>query len=85
MFLPFIYIDNLAGFRGDLARYARTIVRATAEKQKPNNQRIRGYQDSALPSLEQRLFSTAPVYKSLEQIMLAESLSRNAGIAGRQQ
>jgi hypothetical protein len=75
MFLPFIYIDNLAGFRGDLARYARTIVRATAEKQKPSNQRIRGYQDSALPSLEQRLFTTAPVYKSLEQLMLTESLS----------
>ncbi len=75
MFLPFVYIDNLAGFRGELARYARTIVRATEQKQKPSNQRIRGYQDSALPTLEQRLFSTAPVYKSLDQIELAESLS----------
>jgi hypothetical protein len=75
MFLPLIYIDNLAGFRGELARYARTIVRATAEKQKPSNQRIRGFQDSALPTLEQRLFSTAPVYKSLDQVQLAESLT----------
>lgn len=75
MFLPFIYIDNLAGFRGELARYARTIVRAAEQKQKPSNQRIRGYQDSALPTLEQRLFSTAPVYKSLDQIELAESLA----------
>jgi hypothetical protein len=75
MFLPFTYIDNLAGFRGELARYARTIVRATAEKQKPSNQRIRGYQDSALPTLEQRLFSTSPVYKSLDQVQLAESLA----------
>jgi len=75
MFLPFTYVDSMAGFRGELARYARTIVRATAEKQKPSNQRIRGYQDSALPTLEQRLFSTAPVYKSLDQILLAESLA----------
>jgi len=75
MFLPFTYVDNLAGFRGDLARYARTIVRATTEKQKPSNQRIRGFQDSALPTVEQRLFSTAPVYKSLEQLQLAESLA----------
>ena len=75
MFLPFIYIDNMAGFRSELARYARTIVRATAEKQKPSNQRIRGYQDSALPTLEQRLFSSAPVYKSLDQVQLAESLA----------
>jgi hypothetical protein len=75
MFLPFIYIDNLAGFRGELARYARTIVRATEQKQKPSNQRIRGFQDTALPTLEQRLFSTAPVYKSLDQVQLAESLA----------
>ena len=75
MFLQFIYVDNLAGFRGDLARYARTIVRATTQKQKPSNQRIRGYQDSALPTLEQRLFSTAPVYKLLDQVQLAESLA----------
>ena len=75
MFLPFIYVDNLAGFRGELARYARTIVRAIEQKQKASNQRIRGYQDSALPTLEQRLFSTAPVYKALDQIELAESLA----------
>jgi Peptidase S46 len=75
MFLPFIYIDNLGGFRGELARYARTIVRTTAEKQKPSNQRMRGYQDSALPTVEQRLFSSAPVYKSLDQLLLAESLT----------
>jgi Peptidase S46 len=75
IFLPVTYIDGLAGFRSELARYARTIVRATEQKQKPSNQRIRGYQDSALPTLEQRLFSTAPVYKSLDQIELAESLT----------
>jgi len=75
MFLPFIYVDNMAGFRGDLPRFARTIVRATTERTKPSNQRIRGFQDSALPTLEQRLFSTAPVYKSLDEVQLAESLT----------
>jgi hypothetical protein len=72
---PLNYVENLGGFRGMLANYARTIVRAAGEKQKPSNERIRGYQDSALPTLEQRLFSTAPVYKSLEQVELAESLA----------
>ena len=69
------YLDSLGGFRGDLARFARDIVRAAEQKQKPSNQRIRGFQDSALPTLEQRLFSTAPTYKSLEQALLAESLA----------
>ena len=85
MFLPFIYVDNMAGFRGDLPRFARTIVRATAEKQKPSNQRIRGYQDSALPTLEQRLFSTAPVYKSLDHVQLAESLAEMQEHLGAEQ
>jgi Peptidase S46 len=75
MFLPFIYVDGMAGFRGGLARDARTIVRAAEQRQKPSNQRIRGYQDSALPTLEHRLLSTAPIYKSLNQVELAESLA----------
>jgi hypothetical protein len=82
IYKPLFYLDNLGGFRGDLARYARAIVRAAAEKQLPSNQRIRGYQDSALPTLEQQLFSTAPIYKSLEQVELAESLGEMQDVLG---
>ena len=57
-------------------------MRAAAEKQLPSNQRIRGYQDSQLPTLEQRLFSTAPIYKSLEQVELAESLGEMQDVLG---
>ena len=70
-----LYLDLMGGFRGDLARYARYIVRAASEKQKPSNQRIRGYQDSQLPTMEQELFSTAPIYKNLELLLLSESLA----------
>ena len=69
-----LYLDLLGGFRGDLAHYARDIVRAAYQREKPSNQRIRGFQDSQLPTLQQRLFSTAPIYKSLEKVVLAESL-----------
>ncbi len=82
IYKPLGYLDNLGGFRGDLARYARDIVRAAGQKQKPSNQRVRGFQDSALPTLEQRLFSTAPVYKSLEQVLLAESLAEMQDVLG---
>ena len=82
IYKPLGYLDNLGGFRGDLARDARDIVRAAEEKQKPSNQRIRGFQDSALPTLEQRLFSTAPIYKSLEQALLAESLAEMQDVLG---
>jgi hypothetical protein len=82
IYKPLFYLDNLGGFRGDLAHYARDIVRAAAEKQLPSNQRIRGYQDSQLPTLEQRLFSSAPVYKALEQAELAESLAEMQEVLG---
>jgi hypothetical protein len=75
IYKPLFYLENQAGFIGDLPNYAFEIVRATKEKQKPSNERIRGYQDSALPTLEQRLFSSAPAYKSLDEVELAESLS----------
>jgi hypothetical protein len=76
IYLPLTYLERLRGFNADLAQYARILVRAAAEKPKPNDQRLREYRDSALPSLEQQVFSTAPVYKSLATVTLADSLAQ---------
>ena len=73
---------RMGGFRGSLAGYARILVRVTAEKQKPNGERLRGYQDSALATLEQDLFSTAPIYKSLQTAQLAQSLAEMQQVLG---
>ncbi len=74
IFLPLTYVERRAGYRGDLATFARILVRAAVERTKPNGQRLREYRESALPSLEQQLFSTAPIYKDLETVKLGESL-----------
>jgi hypothetical protein len=58
-----------------MAGYARTLVRVTADKQKPNPDRLREYTDARLPSLEQRLLSAAPVYRTLDVATLTESLT----------
>jgi hypothetical protein len=58
-------------------------VRAAEEKPKPNGDRLREFRDSALPSLEQQLFSTAPVYKSLETVLLADSLAEMQDALGK--
>ncbi len=76
MYLPLTYVERLRGFNSDLARFARDLVRVTAEKTKPNGERLREYRDSSLPSLEQQLFSTAPIYKSLETVTLSDSLAQ---------
>ncbi len=63
-------------FNSRLMSYARTLVRAAEEKSKPNGDRLREYRDSALPSLEQQLFSTAPIYKNLETASVAVFLAQ---------
>ncbi|MBZ5629020.1 MAG: S46 family peptidase [Acidobacteriia bacterium] len=74
IYLPFIYLERRQGMRGDLAGIARILVRAAVEKQKPNGERLREYRESALASVEQQLFSTAPTYKDLETVIVTESL-----------
>jgi hypothetical protein len=71
-----IYIERMRGFNVNLALYARTLIRAAEEKPKPNGDRLREYRDSALPSVEQELFSTAPIYKSLETATFALALTQ---------
>jgi hypothetical protein len=76
------FVERMRGFNSDLVQFARTLVRVTEEKTKPNGERLREYRDSSLPSLEQRLFSTAPIYKSLETVELATSLAQMEDILG---
>ena len=75
IYLPLTYLERRGGFRGDLPGIARGLVRAAEERAKPNGDRLREYRDSALGSLEQDLFSPAPVYKSLDKLLLADSLA----------
>jgi hypothetical protein len=58
----------------DLFSIARHVLRLPEELQKPSDQRLREYRDSALPSLDQQIYSTAPITDSLEIAMIAENL-----------
>ena len=77
-----VYLERMRGFGSDLTGYARTLVRVASEKSKPNGDRLREYRDSALPSLEQQLFSAAPVYKNLETATLADSMAQMQAALG---
>jgi len=81
---PLTYVERMRGFTSDLLFYARALVRAAEERSKPNGERLREYRDSALPSMEQQLFSTAPIYKSLETAKLAQSFARMREALGPQ-
>ncbi|WP_033075665.1 S46 family peptidase [Sphingopyxis sp. MWB1] len=51
-----------------LAGYAQTLVRAAAEREKPNSERLPGFTDSALPLTEKRLTDVVPTYDWLEEL-----------------
>jgi hypothetical protein len=60
--------------RSDLFNMARTLVRAAAERAKPNGRRLIAYRESDLPSLEFRLFSGRPFYPDLEVFFITDGL-----------
>jgi Peptidase S46 len=62
-------------FDSRLFEIARTLVRLAAEKQKPNEQRLREFGEANLPSLDLELFSPAPIYQPFEKTKLGDSLT----------
>jgi hypothetical protein len=74
--LPYLYLENGSGLNSSLFRYARLLVRAAAERPKPNTERLREYSDAALPRIEQQLGAPVPVYPELERLTLSFGLER---------
>ena len=68
--------------RSRLYEIAQTLVLRAEEDQKPNDERLPGYTDSARASLDLDLFSPAPVYSNLEKLTLADSLAQMAETLG---
>jgi Peptidase S46 len=76
LYLPYTFIEQAAGFNSDLFRYARTLVRAAAERAKSNTERLREYTDAALPRVHQRLVAPVPVYPQRDALTLSFGLER---------
>ncbi|MGZ5920505.1 MAG: S46 family peptidase [Rhizomicrobium sp.] len=76
LYLPYSMMEARAGIGSDLFRFARTLVRAAAEKAKPNSDRLPAYTDSRLALLSKNLLDPQPVYPELEQATLEYWLSK---------
>lgn len=76
IYLPYAFLEGAAGFNSAAFRYARTLVRAAAERPKENTARLREYTDTALPRLERQTLAGVPVYPELENLTLSWSLER---------
>ena len=73
----YAYTEGSSSWQGaKLVSYAKTLLRATAELPKPENDRLREYRDSNLPAIKQGLFSKAPVHADLERLKLVYGLTK---------
>jgi hypothetical protein len=71
IYKPFRLLETLAPRSTALLEIARDVVRYAAERSKPDAERLREFVDSALPSLEQTMYSAAPISNALEIAVLA--------------
>ena len=72
----YYFIEAGAAFYGRLFNYARSLVRAVAERDKPNQDRLKPYTEAALPRTKQLTLADRPVYSELETLQLSFSLDK---------
>jgi len=75
IYKDFDLLEKGSAFDCHLFKIARTLVRLADETAKPNAERLREYRESNLESLKLELFADTPIYKDLETLQLADSLS----------
>jgi len=61
---------------------AQELVQMAQEDQKPSTERLAEFQDSGRDSLLQQLYSSAPIYKELQQAVLADEIARMCEVRG---
>jgi hypothetical protein len=71
-----LFAEQGAAFSTVLFNYARNLVRVAAEREKPNDERLREYTESALPRLEQVTLAPRPLDPDLEALRLSFSLEK---------
>ena len=72
LYLPYRFIQP----QSDLYGYAATLVRAAEERAKPNEERLPGYSDSALPLVQKQVLDAKPIVPWLDELKLEWSLSK---------
>jgi len=73
---PWLFAEQGAAFSTVLFNYARNLVRVAAEREKPNDKRLREYTEAALPRLEQITLAPQPLNRDLEALRLTFSLEK---------
>ncbi len=71
---PYWLLETAATRGSELMRIARDVLRLAEEKSKPDAERLREYRDSALPVLQDSLYSEVPIDDSMEIVVIGNYL-----------
>jgi hypothetical protein len=74
--VPHSFIEGSAAFNSELFAHARILVRAAAERAKPNETRLPEFTEARLPAVTQGLGADAPIYPDFEILRLSFGLER---------
>ena len=76
MLVAHTFLEGAAAFNGNLFGYARTLVRAAAERAKPNESRLPEFTEARLDAVVKELKAAQPIYPDLEILRLSFGLER---------
>jgi len=74
--VPHTFIEGGAAFNSTLFGHARTLVRAAAERAKPNEARLPEFTEARLAAVAQGLGADSPIYPDFEILRLSFGLER---------
>lgn len=80
--VEYAMFESGRAFPSDLFRWARLLVRGAAERAKPDEQRLREFQQAALPQLQQQLRARTPVDSTYETERLTWALTQVLSLRG---
>ncbi|MBM3757439.1 MAG: S46 family peptidase [Acidobacteria bacterium] len=75
-YVPYSLFERAPVTGSEFFNIAKSVNRYAVEKAKPNTERLRAYADAALPQLEMAMYSTAPIYPKLEELLMEEWIKR---------
>lgn len=76
MYQGMVQVEKARAFASRYFTIARTLVRGAAERPKANADRLPEFNDSKLPEVEARLFSSAPIYPEFETLKTTYGLTK---------
>lgn len=76
LYAPYTLLETRAGGGSLHFAWARTLVRAAQEREKPSAERLPEFADSRLSAVQSSLFAERPTYPALEQVYLEWWLSK---------